>query len=119
MGRRLTRSRRAAIRRSSGASGSGLRRPRIWQASGAFVLDGPLSVAQECRALATLGMAEAEIERDTSGNARPAQARLAAARRRRGGAPARAAVPFGAGRSRLRLASRHYKYNLYRDKLCL
>ena len=26
--------------------------------------------AQECRALATLGMSEAEVERDTSGNAR-------------------------------------------------
>ena len=35
-----------------------------------FVLDGPMSVAHECRALATLGMIEAEIERDTSGNAR-------------------------------------------------
>ena len=35
-----------------------------------FVLDGPMSVAHECRALATLGMAEAEVERDTSGNAR-------------------------------------------------
>ena len=35
-----------------------------------FVLDGPLSVAPECRTLATLGMIEAEIERDTSGNAR-------------------------------------------------
>ena len=35
-----------------------------------YCLDGPLSVAVECRALATLGMAEAEIERDTSGNAR-------------------------------------------------
>ena len=35
-----------------------------------YVLDGPLSVAHECRALATLGMAEAEVERDTSGNAR-------------------------------------------------
>ena len=34
------------------------------------VADGPLSVAQECRALATLGMSEAEVERDTSGNAR-------------------------------------------------
>ena len=33
-------------------------------------LDGPMSVAHECRALATLGMIEAEIERDTSGNAR-------------------------------------------------
>ena len=35
-----------------------------------FVLDGPMSVAPECRTLATLGMIEAEIERDTSGNAR-------------------------------------------------
>ena len=35
-----------------------------------YVLDGPMSVAPECRALATLGMVEAEIERDTSGNAR-------------------------------------------------
>ena len=34
------------------------------------VLDGPMSVAPECRELATLGMVEAEIERDTSGNAR-------------------------------------------------
>ena len=35
-----------------------------------FVLDGPMSVTKECRTLATLGMVEAEIERDTSGNAR-------------------------------------------------
>ena len=35
-----------------------------------YVLDGPLSVARECRPLATIGMIEAEVERDTSGNAR-------------------------------------------------
>ena len=35
-----------------------------------YVLDGPLSVARECRPLATIGMADAEVERDTSGNAR-------------------------------------------------
>ena len=35
-----------------------------------YVLDGPLAVAHECRALATLGMHEAEVERDTSGNVR-------------------------------------------------
>ena len=35
-----------------------------------YVLDGPMSVARECRPLATIGMADAEVERDTSGNAR-------------------------------------------------
>ena len=40
-------------------------------------LDGPLSVSPECRLLATLGLSEAAVERDTSGNSRLHKVQLA------------------------------------------